>query len=406
MKTAENKAKKAKPGAAQPARQLRPTALITGVVLGLGAALGCAIDAWNNYQFGSTLSQQMAVLMGTSAVALAATSFARPLLKEIGHSTVLVDIVIVVSLITTLLSAASSHLDAQQRDRLHREAIQRNYDDAVKDADEALLEVATQKGLRDRQQAIADDVAERASAAELQKAADDASARAKAESSKERGGCGKECKAAEKAAAEFLRRKLDAAAREAAIERAKEAEERMNAAQRRYDAKQEIIKKGSAALPGLVMTIAAQAGIAPHTAAHKLETFVAVVSIAFTIALSMFGGPAAVFVRRGLGLDEPEPVKPSGKAKPIIARAETTKLGRPRIDRDDYIERFIRERLKSGAGETSGQALYDAFTAWWEQRANGYQVPSTKRLASALKEAGITKRRTASGQMYQVAILH
>jgi hypothetical protein len=268
--------------------------------------------------------------------------------------------------------------------------------EAMADARRAIEDARIDAG---RAQAAADAIAENTPSAELQRLADAAMARRNTEGSAERGGCGRICKAAEQDAADYLRRKGDASAKEAALARVVAAQARMSEAQARLDAEKVKADRGAVDASPLATLAAAQLGGDAQAIAAHIDTFEPIAMVALMLLFASLVHPSLLILLdgfRGHGGEKPEAAKTETPAAKATARR-----GRKPMTVEERILQFAAEKLRAGIGEITGGELYEAFAEWWRIVCPGVTMPSMVTVAKLLTEqANIAKRRKARGVVY------
>lgn len=415
MKTAAEKPKTPIPEA-KPKRILRGGDLAWGT-LGLAFSLAAvAIDLVNNYRFAV---KEGGIIPGCVAVAAAAGLAVVPALARKGW-TLTWRALIALCFGITAFCAIAAYADEFREKMMTAENANRLFLEARRAADDARRERDDARAEKQRAQSVADSIKENTPSAELQQLADQEDKKASTEEEK-RGGCGKNCTAAEKARDAYQQRKADAAAKEAALGRVKAAQARIETAQTRIDAAQGKAEGGETTHSALAFMFAERTGGDPLAWASGLSVLWSMMFIAFTLLAATRVDGALHRLAIGLGYgDEPaappislEVVPPPAKA-PLIERAvtllapakvERPKRGRKPMTPEERILQFASERLKPGAGRTTGGDVGEAFTEWWRVKCPGMRTPNPNQLSEVLTgQAGIERERRGGRTWYAAAL--
>lgn len=272
--------------------------------------------------------------------------------------------------------------------------------EAIAGARRAIEDARTDAG---RVQAAADAIVENTPSAELQRLADAAMARRDAEGSAERGGCGRICKAAEQEAADYLRRKGDASAKEAALARVVAAQARMSEAQGRLDAEKVKADRGAVDASPLATLAAVQLGGNADAIAAHIDTFEPIAMVVLMLLFASLVHPSLMILMDGIRGQEGE--------KPEVARTKTpaakapAKRGRKPMTSEDRIRQFVCEKLAPGKGETTGGLMQEVFAEWWRRTCPGITMPAPSIVARVLADAGIVKERKGGRTRYAAAVV-
>lgn len=418
VKTAAEKPKAAIPEA-KPKRILRGDDLAWGT-LGLAFSLAAvAIDLVNNYRFAV---KEGGIIPGCVAIAAAAGLAVVPALARKGW-TLTWRALIALCFGITAFCAIAAYADEFREKMMAAENANRLFLEARRAADDARRERDDARAEKQRAQTVADSIKENTPSAELQRLADQEDAKAEKEE-KDRGGCGKNCSAAEKARDAYQQRKADAAAKEAALERVQAAQSRIEAAQARIDTAQGKAEGGETTHSALAFMFAERTGGDPLAWASSLSVMWSAMFIAFTLLAATRVDGALHRLTIGFGYeDEPatpalptglEVVPPPAKAA-LIERAaaiisppkpDRPKRGRKPMTPEERIVQFATERLKPGAGRTTGGDVGEAFTEWWRVKCPGMRTPNPNLLSEVLTgQAGIERERRGGRTWYAAALV-
>jgi hypothetical protein len=386
---------------APPRRALCHASLATGLMLGGIAVAAMRIDVLNNYDYGVQISHELAGVMVLAAIGVTALPAAAALrgwdwLLRLGT---------LASVLLTVWAAISAYADKQGKDILARQATSAFYEAAQADAASARQEIA-----QARAEAAA--IAEPSSIADLEALAT-FQRELIAKETKDRGGCGTNCRKAEDALNAVLARMPAARAREAALTR-------VSAAERRLDSAKGEARNGPAEPSMLSAYIARQTGRDAAEIARTIALATTGFAIIVTLLMAGLAHQAASLITQGLGLPARDVAKQArqnpaenrtGKkpALPIAPRRSQVKASKT-VRRqaepatpEERMAQFIRDGFQPG-GEASSGDIYLTFEAWWIAHAPGQVMPSPKALSKALADAGIERVKRGGKIRYQAGL--
>lgn len=374
--------------------------LATGLMLACIAGAATRIDVLNNYEYGVQISHELAGVMVLAAIGVTAL----PAAAALRGWDWLLRLATVASVLLTVWAAISAYADKQGKDILARQATSAAYEAAQADA-----AVSRQEIQQARSQAAA--IAETSSIADLEGLA--AFQREQiAKETRDRGGCGTNCRKAEEALSAVLARMTAARARDAALSRAGIAEGRLETAKREA-------KTGPAEPSMLAGYIARQTGRNAAEIARTIALATTAFAIVVTLLMAGLAHQAVSLITQGLG----GPVKTAAKtALPEagqVASAKQTAQGEcaeapgsklpstarsptPSIPAEQRIRAFARETFRAGV-ELTGAEVYEMFAAWWGAHCPGELIPSQTFLSAALVEAGINREKRGGKIRYSPA---
>jgi hypothetical protein len=362
-------------------RKLCLASLAAGAIGIALAAWALKIDAMNNFHLGAQFSPEAAQGMIMAAIGVGVI----PILAVLNGWEKWLRITWTFAVALTIIAAVASYMDRQGTEISAKQGAHDRYQQAQADAVAARKELAEAK-------AQADAIAEAASVEDLQAMVARHRELAQTEA-KDRGGRGKLAKAHEDAEQAALARVPAARAKAAAIDRAKQAQARLDAAQGET-------KAGPVNQNPLAIAIATATGQAPEDAARLMASVISFILIAMTVTMGMLVDASAKLMRKGLGFGEPgrqEPQEVARAPKPVEPVILTP---------EQRLAVFIGQTLRR-EGETTAGQLYEAFSEWWRVNAPGELIPSQVALSRALEAAGIAKERRAGKVRYQaVAAVH
>ena len=364
--------------------------------LALGAT---GIDVWNNHGYGASVSPAMAAVMTLAALGLTAI----PGVAALRGWNVLRAIGAAVCLLTTGYCAVNAYAARQGAQILAAEKVAADYAEARRAIEGAREDAAAAKR-------EAEGILEKLPSTELQRLYDDAKARRDAEATARRGGCGTECRKAEKEMPEFLARLGQAKAKEAALARAENAETRLTQAKKDTEA-------GSAEPNMIASAIAARTGGNAHEVGRMIALIMAMLGIAVTLTIACYMHDAVSLIvdgLRGEDLAQPRSALRRANQEAELAsdahQAKTLPRRRGRASSDDRMiaeERillFAGERLRPG-GETAGADVNEAVRQWWADRYPSVPAPSRNLIADVLTGAGINKAKRGGRVRYAAALV-
>lgn len=259
---------------------MRSLSVLAGTLLAAICLAGLRIDILNNWNYGLTVSHELAgvlVLAAIGVAALPAVAGLRGWSWLYGLGTAGCVILTVMAAFLAYTARQGEVAAARQTSADGYESARRDEADARRDEGEARAEASA--------------ISETASVDELKLLADEAKAKAGREEG--RGGCLGKCEAAKDAHAAAVGRLGQAKAKAAALNRAEAARQRVRAAQDRA-------KGGSAPLPMSSVWIAAQTGWKPAEVAQSIDVGFALLSILVTQLFAALGHPAVKLIAWGV----------------------------------------------------------------------------------------------------------
>jgi hypothetical protein len=296
------------------------------------------------------------------------------------------------SVLLTAWAAVSAYADKQGKDILARQAASAAYEAAQAEA-----AFARQNIRQARAEAAA--INETASIADLEALA--AFQRDLiAKETKDRGGCGANCRKAEDTLNAVLGRVPAARAKEAAWARVEVAERHLKSATGEA-------KFGPAEPSMLAGYIARQTDRDTAEVARTIALATTGFAIVVTLLMAGLAHQAVSLIMQGVGVQPRNAAKPvrqeiNGIATgaktvlPAIQRSRREKLSRAvrrrpdPIAPEDRMALFVRDGFEPG-GEATSDEIYLALEAWWIANAPGQVMPSPKALSKALADAGIER---------------
>lgn len=319
--------------------------LAGGTALLLFAVGGGGFDMYNNWMFGLEKSVPIAGTFILAAIGL----MALPGLAE-GKTDIRTWFLVGVCGLLCLYAGGKNHMASQRNHDLAQAAVTTRYDQAqaaIKDAEadirQAKIEIAG--------------VHEILGSEELQRLHHEARERASKESSGDRGGCGRRCRAAEDEAKSYLSRIASAKAKE-------DAQGRLDAAQARMDAEK------------------AKAPAAPKQAGESAqeETLMAVLLLLVTIVGATFFERGVKEIRAAVDWEVPKKVRASVKtdAQPVATPAARGLAG------------FV-GLCKHGEFVPIKDA-HAVLERWWKVTGQKGEVPAARTLSAAFSKDGFDKR--------------
>ncbi len=259
---------------------MRALSVLAGMLLGAICVAGLRIDILNNWQYGATVSHELAgvlVLAAIGVAALPAVAGMKGWSWLFGLGTAGCIILTVMAAFLAYTARQGEVAAARQTSADGYESARRDEADARRDEGEARAEAAA--------------ISELATVDELKLLVD--AAKAKADREAERGGCLGKCEAAKDAYAALIGRLGQTKAKAAALDRAETARQRVKTAQQRA-------KGGSARLPMSAVWIAAQTGWKPAEVAQTIDVGFALLSILVTQIFAALGHPAVKLIMWGI----------------------------------------------------------------------------------------------------------
>lgn len=316
-----------------------------------GAALllfagGCGFaDLVNNAAFGAEKSYMIAVTFVLAAIGL----MALPAMAE-GKHDVRTWFMVVACGAISLFAGYKNHMASQRNHDLSQAAVTTRYEQAQKAIGDAEADIRQVK-------AEIAGITEMMGSDELQRLHHEARERASKESSGDRGGCGKRCRAAEDEVRGYLSRIASAKAKE-------DAQGRLLAAQARMDAEK------------------AQAPSAPKQAGESAqeETLMAVLLLLVTIVGATFFERGVKEIRGAVGWEAP------GKKRVAPAVAQPMAI----VAGAKGLPAFI-GLCKHGEMVPIKEA-HASLERWWKLTGQKGEVPKERALSIAFTKAGFEKR--------------
>lgn len=319
--------------------------LAGGTALLLFAVGGGGFDMYNNWMFGLEKSVPIAGTFILAAIGL----MALPGLAE-GKTDIRTWFLVGVCGLLCLYAGGKNHMASQRNHDLAQAAITTRYDQAqsaIKDAE---------ADIRQAKAEIAG-IDELMGSEELQRLHHEARERANKESSGDRGGCGKRCRAAEDEAKSYLSRIASAKAKE-------DAQGRLDAAQARMDAEK------------------AKAPAAPKQAGESAqeETLMAVLLLLVTIVGATFFERGVKEIRAAVSWDEPK------RAKVVAVKSDAQPVSTPATR---GMAGFIGQ-CKHGEMVPIKEA-HASLARWWKLTGQKGEVPKERALSTAFSKGGFEK---------------
>lgn len=336
-----------------------------------GAALllfagGCGFaDLVNNAAFGAEKSYMIAVTFVLAAIGL----MALPAMAE-GKHDVRTWFMVVACGAISLFAGYKNHMASQRNHDLAQAAVTTRYEQAQKAIGDAEADIRQAK-------AEIAGIAEQMGSEELQRLHHEARERASKESSGDRGGCGKRCRAAEDEVRGYLSRIASAKAKE-------DAQGRLLAAQARMDAEK------------------AQAPSAPKQAGESAqeETLMAVLLLLVTIVGATFFERGVKEIQGALSRDVPGKKRAAPVERKLAVVAEAPAPGKKKSDMDGFLDSWT--ETSEGPPLQAGE-FYKCLVAHWAQHHPGKNVPTTTALGRALGER-YAKVKTGGKQCYMAKL--
>ena len=258
---------------------MRALSVLAGMLLGAICVAGLRIDILNNWQYGATVSHELAGVLVLAAIGVAAL----PAVAGMKGWSWLFGLGTAGCIILTVMAAFLAYTARQGEVAAARQTSADGYEsrrdeaDARRDEGEARAEAAA--------------ISESATVDELKLLVD--AAKAKADREAERGEMFGKCEAAKDAYAALIGRLGQTKAKAAALDRAETARQRVKTAQQRA-------KGGSARLPMSAVWIAAQTGWKPAEVAQTIDVGFALLSILVTQIFAALGHPAVKLIMWGI----------------------------------------------------------------------------------------------------------
>jgi hypothetical protein len=371
--------------------------IATGIALAGIAIAAMRIDLLNNYDYGVKVSHELAGVMALAAIGVTAL----PAAAALRGWDLLLRLGTAACVALTVWAAVSAYADRQGAEILARQAGNAAYEAAQADAAAARQEIAAA-----RTEAAA--IAEQAAVGDLESAA--AFHREQiAKETKDRGGCGAQCKAHERALEATLARLPAARAKEAALARVRASENRLDAAKVES-------KVGPGEVSMLATVIARQTGQDAAEIARAIALATTAFAIIVTIIMALMAHHAIVLilaglagkaevaattareaVREGAGLPTSLATAASISEKPKAASASLYR--RPALDPKRRMQQFVGMAL-DGEGEVLACEVYEHFTTWWATVCPGADIPSANALGRVITDAGIAKVKRGGKMRY------
>lgn len=259
---------------------MRSLSVLAGTLLGTICLAGLRIDILNNWQYGATVSHELAGVLVLAAIGVAAL----PAVAGVKGWSWLYGLGTAGCIILTVMAAFLAYTARQGEVAAIRQTSADGYESARRDEADARRDEAEA-----RREAAS--IPEASSVDELKLLVE--AAKAKAGREEGRGGCLGKCEAANDAYAALIGRLGQAKAKAAAFDRAEAARQRVQAAQGRA-------KGGSAPLPMSAIWIAAQTGWKAAEVAQSIDVGFALLSILVTQVFAALGNPAVKLIMWGI----------------------------------------------------------------------------------------------------------
>ena len=391
-----NPAASDKLGNEAPPAKLCYISLATGLMLAGIAGAATRIDVLNNYEYGVQISHELAGVMVLAAIGVTAL----PAAAALRGWDWLLRLATAASVLLTVWAAMSAYADKQGKDILARQATSDTYEAAQADAAAARQEIQ-----QARAQAAA--IAETSSVADLEDLA--AFQREQmAKETRDRGGCGTNCRKAEEALSAVLARMTAARARDAVLSRARMAEGRLETA--KHEA-----KTGPAEPSMLAGYIARQTGRDSVEIARAIALTTTAFAIIVTLLMAGLAHQAVSLIMQGRGVPAKTALPEAWQVASAkqAAQGEWAEAPGPKllstarcrtlsIPSEQRISAFARETFRAGVVLT-GAEVYELFATWWRVHCPGELMPSQTILSAALVEAGINREKRGGKIRYSPA---
>jgi hypothetical protein len=280
------------------------------MLLGAICLAGLRIDILNNWNYGASISHELAGVLVLAAIGVAAL----PAVAGFKGWSWLYGLGTAGCVILTVMAAFLAYTARQGEVAVAQQTSADGYESARQDEADARQDEGTAR-------AEAAAIAESASVDELQLLVEAAKAKADRESG--RGGCLSKCEAAKDAHAALIGRLGQAKAKAAALDRAETARQRVQAAQGRA-------KGGLAALPMSAVWIAAQTGWKPAEVAQSIDVGFALLSTLMTQIFAALGHPAVKLIMWGVERPKSEIDRDLKTAPALLTPARPKSAPRPR----------------------------------------------------------------------------
>jgi hypothetical protein len=271
---------------------MRALSVLAGLLLAAICLAGLRIDILNNWEYGLTVSHELAGVLAVAAIGVAVL----PAVAGLRGWNALYALGTAGCITLTVMAAFLAYTGKQGEIAAARQAAAESYQSAKRDEDSARREEAAAR-------AEAAAITEAATVDELQLLVE--AAKSKADREAGRGGCLGKCEAANDAYAAFVGRLGQAKAKAAALTRAETARRRIAHAQGRAEA-------GPAPVPMSAQWIAARTGRDAAQIAQTIDIGFALLSILVTQIFALLGHPAAKLI--AWGVERPERITAAAAA--------------------------------------------------------------------------------------------
>jgi hypothetical protein len=378
---------------------MRALSVLAGLLLAAICLAGLRIDILNNWEYGLTVSHELAGVLVVAAIGVAAL----PAVAGLRGWTALYVLGTAGCITLTVMAAFLAYTGKQGETAAARQAAAESYQSAKRDEASARRDEATAR-------AEAAAITETATVNELLLLVD--AAKAKAEREAGRGGCLGKCEAANDAYAALVGRLAQAKAKAAALARAEAALRRIAEAQGRTEA-------APAPIPMSAQWIAARTGQDAAQVAQTIDIGFALLSILVTQIFALLGHPAAKLIARGVERQEANPAATptpaANEVEPALERAAASVSatdprpissarvppGRQRATRKtptaivEEVQAWAADMLAGRAG--AALPAGDAYTAFVES--TGSQL-SQAAFGAAMVDIGFNKAKKGGKVLY------
>jgi hypothetical protein len=367
-------------------RKLCLASLAAGAIGASLAAWALKIDATNNFHLGAQFSPEAAQGMIMAAIGVGVI----PVLAVLNGWDRWLRITWTFAVALTIIAAVASYIDRQGNDISAKQGAHDRYQQAQADAAAARKDLAEAK-------AEAAAISEGAAVADLMEIVKRERELAQVES-KDRGGRGKLAKAHEDAEKAALDRVPAARAKEAATDRAKQAQARLDAAQGET-------KAGPVNQNPLALAIAEATGQKPEDAARLMASLISVILISMTVTMGMLVDASAKLIRKGLGFGQPGQPKPEESPAPPQTdehRAARKLAMLASMSDDERLDHFVATVARPfvAAKPITAKELYRILAEWWIERLPGVATPSQRKLAERMKAAELRSVKISGTMVY------
>ena len=259
---------------------MRALSVLAGMLLAAMCVAGLGIDTANNWQYGATVSHELASVLLVAAIGVAAF----PVAAAVAGWNWLFRLGTIACVFLTIVAAFLAYTTRQGEVAASRQTTADGYESARTDEADARQAERVAR-------AEAAGIAELATVDELQTLVGEAKAKADREAG--RGSCQGKCEAAKDAHSALLGRLGQAKAKAAALARAEASRQRMASAQGRATG-------GAACHPMSALWIAAHTGWEAAAVQQSIDIGFAIGAILATQILALLGHPAVLLIMRGI----------------------------------------------------------------------------------------------------------